>query len=71
MFFLGVRLGIRIWGLNWAMIGLKQIGYDGTYAFESFVPFDKDNVWRKLASSQDELAREAIESIRAIFERNN
>lgn len=46
---------------------LKAVGYDGFVVFESFVPYDKDNIWRKLAPTQDELAKNAIDYMRTLF----
>lgn len=41
--------------------------FNGFVVYESFLPFDKDNIWRKLAPTQDELAKSAIDYMRALF----
>ncbi len=47
---------------------LRSIGYDEDIVFETFLPFNKDNIWRKLALSQEDLAKEALYNIREIFD---
>lgn len=46
---------------------LRRIGYDGNVVFESFVPFNKDNIWRRLAPTQDDLASDGLKYIRTVF----
>jgi D-psicose/D-tagatose/L-ribulose 3-epimerase len=46
---------------------LQKIAYAGDVVFESFKPFGKDNIWRPLAPSQEDLAKRAYCGIKTIF----
>ncbi|PYE30790.1 D-tagatose 3-epimerase [Rhizobium sp. PP-F2F-G38] len=60
--------------IDWIGIrdALREIGYDGAVVIESFTPGTIEiakaaSIWRPLASSQDELARQGAQFLRSLF----
>ncbi len=60
---------------NWQALknGIKKINYTGAVSIESFTPENKELagavcIWKKLADSQDQFAREGLAFLRKLFE---